>query len=90
MVRYIGGFYVEMEGLDILTFTGGIGEHSSLVRRLVCQKLSVLGVKLDEAANTNAHGDNDLTQKGSRVRVLVIPTDEEKGIAYETYRFKRA
>ena len=89
MVRYIGGFYVEMEGVDTLVFTGGIGENSALVRRLVCQKLDVLGVKLDIAANIKARGDADLTLKGSRVRVLVIPTDEEKGIANETYLFKR-
>ena len=89
MVRYIGGFYVEMEGVDTLVFTGGIGENSDLVRRLVCQKLDVLGVKLDIAANRKARGDADLTLKGSRVRVLVIPTDEEKGIANETYLFKR-
>ena len=89
MVRYIGGFDVEMEGVDTLVFTGGIGENSDLVRRLVCQKLDVLGVKLDIAANRKARGDADLTLKGSRVRVLVIPTDEEKGIANETYLFKR-
>lgn len=90
MVRYIGGFHVEMGGLDTLVFTGGIGEHSALVRRLVCQKLPVLGVQLDETANEQVHGEADLTAKGSQVRVLVIPTDEEKGIANETYHFNKA
>ena len=89
MVRYIGGFHVEMGGLDTLVFTGGIGENSALVRRLVCEKLGVLGVRIDEEANAVAHGDSDLTAEGSAVRVLVIPTDEEKGIADETYRFTR-
>ena len=90
MVRYIGGFHVEMGGLDTLVFTGGIGENSALVRRLVCEKLGVLGVALNEDANRQARGDADLTGAGSRVRVLVIPTDEEKGIANETYHFSRA
>lgn len=89
MVRYIGGFHVEMGGLDTLIFTGGIGENSALVRRLVCEKLGVLEVRIDEEANAVAHGDSDLTAEGSSVRVLVIPTDEEKGIADETYRFTR-
>ena len=89
MVRYIGGFHVEMSGLDTLVFTGGIGENSALVRRLVCEKLAVLGVRIDEQANGTSHGDADLTGRDSKVRILVIPTDEEKGIANETYRFVR-
>ena len=87
IVRCIGGFHVEMEGLDTLVFTGGIGENSALVRRLVCRKLSVLGVQIDEEANQCVHGDTELSAPASRVRVFVIPTDEEKGIADWTYRY---
>lgn len=87
IVRYIGSFHVEMKGLDTLVFTGGIGENSTLIRQLVCEKLDVLGVELDEKANQNVHGDAKISTPGSRVRIFVIPTDEEKGIADWTYRY---
>ena len=89
IVRYIGGFHVELEGLDTLVFTAGIGEKSALIRRLVCEKLGVLGVRLDEEKNDACRGEADLSAQGSRVRILVIPTDEEKGIADWTYRYQR-
>ncbi len=89
IVRYIGGFHVEMEGLDTLVFTAGIGEKSALIRRMVCEKLGVLGVKLDEEKNTACKGEADLSAPDSKVRILVIPTDEEKGIADWTYRYTR-
>ena len=56
IVHYIGAFYVDLQGLDYLVFTAGIGENSALIRRMVCEKLSVLGVKLDEAANEAVKG----------------------------------
>ena len=56
---------------------------------LVCEKLGVLGVRLDEEKNDACRGDADLSAQGSRVRILVIPTDEEKGIADWTYRYQR-
>ena len=89
IVRYIGGFHVEMEGLDTLVFTAGIGEKSALIRRLVCEKLAVLGVKLDEEKNAACKGEAELSAPDSKVRILVIPTDEEKGIADWTYRYQR-
>ena len=55
----------------------------------VCEKLGVLGVRLDEEKNDACRGDADLSAQGSRVRILVIPTDEEKGIADWTYRYQR-
>lgn len=88
IIRYIGSYYVEMEGLDTVVFTGGIGENSAIVRQKVCQKLKVLGVKLDQEKNKKQHGDMDLTSLGSKVKILVIPTDEERGIANETYRYQ--
>lgn len=89
IVRYIGGFHVEMEGLDTLVFTAGIGEKSALIRHLVCEKLAVLGVVLNEKKNASCEGAADLSALDSRVKILVIPTDEEKGIADWTYRYTR-
>ena len=87
IVHYIGAFYVDLQGLDYLVFTAGIGENSALIRRMVCEKLGVLGVKLDEAANEAVKGRAEISAPDSKVKVLVIPTDEELGIARRTYEY---
>lgn len=68
-----------LEGLDILVFTGGIGEHSALIREQVVSRLNWLGAKLDGTANTR--GSRLISAPESRVEILVIPTDEEAVIA---------
>lgn len=87
IVHYIGAFYVDLKGLDYLVFTAGIGENSWKIRESVCEKLSVLGVKIDPVGNRDSHPAGDLTGDGSSVSVLVIPTDEELGIARRTYGY---
>lgn len=89
IVHFIGAFYVDLGGLDYLVFTAGIGENSDTLRRMVCEKLSVLGVALDESKNAGKRGAGDLTAPESKVQVLVIPTDEELGIARQTYEYVR-
>lgn len=89
IVRYIGSFYVELGGLDTLVFTGGIGENSSVVRKGVCDRLGVLGVRLDSERNDALRGEGVISDEASDVTVQVIPTDEEKGIAQLTYAFTR-
>lgn len=89
IVHYIGAFYVDLGGLDDLVFTAGIGENAGIIRKMVCDKLSALGVKMDEAKNASAHGKADLTAQDSQVSVLVVPTDEELGIARRTYAYLR-
>lgn len=79
IVHYIGSFYLDLGGLDYLVFTAGIGEHSTYVRKAVCDKLSPIGVKLDEERNSmNAEV---ISTDDSAVKVLVIPTDEEVVVA---------
>ena len=85
IVHYIGAFYLDLGGLDDLVFTAGIGEHSPQIRRMVCEKLSVIGVELDEAANEK--NARVISTADSAVCVRVIPTDEELGIARRTYEF---
>lgn len=85
IVHYIGAFYLDLGGLDDLVFTAGIGEHSHQIRSMVCRKLAVLGVKLDEAANEK--NQSVISARDSEVCVRVIPTDEELGIARRTYEF---
>jgi acetate kinase len=87
IVHYIGAFFVDLGGLDYLVFTAGIGEKSPLIRRLVCEKLAVLGVEIDNDKNENTKGYQDISQKKSRVAVLVIPADEELGIARRTFEY---
>lgn len=87
IVHYIGAFYVDLAGLDYLVFTAGIGENSWKVREMVCEKLTVMGVQIDEEKNRELHGEGELTGDKSKVTVLVIPADEELGIARRTYEY---
>lgn len=85
IVHYIGAFYLDLGRLDDLVFTAGIGEHSALVRRMVCERLAPLGVKLDATKNEACPGEGVISAGDSAVRVRVIPTNEELGIARRTY-----
>ena len=81
VIRYIGGFYAELGGMDYLVFTGGIGENSALVREKVCSRLSCLGISFDPEANRALRGEGVISAPDSSVTVLVLPTNEEVGIA---------
>ena len=85
IVHYIGAFAMDLGRLDYLVFTAGIGEHSPEIRRRVCGKLGLLGVRLDE--EKNAQNDMEISAPDSPVRVLVIPTNEELGIARRTFAY---
>ena len=89
IVKYIGAFYMEMGGLDILLFTGGIGENSDVVRRLVCARLHALNIRIDEEKNLATRGEGVISTPESGILVKVVPTDEELGIARRTYEFER-
>lgn len=86
IVHYIGAFAMDLGRLDYLVFTAGIGEHSALLRERVCEKLGLLGVMLDE--EKNAKNEKVISAADSAVRVLVIPTNEELGIARRTYEYQ--
>ncbi|WP_052487516.1 acetate/propionate family kinase [Gordoniibacillus kamchatkensis] len=84
--KYIGAYAAAMNGIDALVFTAGVGENSAPVREVVCRELTFLGVELDEERNRTGHGKERLISKdGSKVDVLVIPTNEEWVIARDTY-----
>ncbi|MFH0914859.1 MAG: acetate kinase [bacterium] len=83
--KYVGAFAAVMGGLDVLVFTAGVGENDPEIRAAVCEGLSFLGIKLDAESNARVRGvEGDISAAGSRVRVLVVPTDEERLIADET------
>ena len=83
--KYIGAYAAAMSGVDIIVFTGGVGENQTGVRANVCRPLAFLGVKLDEELNAKIRGKETLiSTPDSKVAVCVIPTDEEYMIARDT------
>ncbi len=85
--KYVGAYAAAMGGLDAIVFTAGIGENSPVVRERACRGLEFLGVDLDQAKNASERGRAvDLASESSRVRVLLVPTNEERMIARETMR----
>ncbi|HEX9009211.1 MAG TPA: acetate kinase [Holophagaceae bacterium] len=84
--KFIGSYATVLDGVDAITFTAGIGTHSTYVRAKVCSKLSFLGVKLDPEANEHGTGERIISTPDSRVTVTVVPTNEELMIARETVR----
>jgi acetate kinase len=87
--KYIGAYVAAMQGIDALLFTGGIGQGSAGVRSLACQGLKYMGIEIDEEKNRQVSGVGevrDISLSGTPVRVLVVPTDEERMIARETIR----
>ncbi len=85
IVKYIGAYAAEMGGLDVIVFTGGVGENQTGVRENVCAPLKFMGVEIDTELNARIRGtETDLSAPGSRVKVVVIPTDEELMIARDT------
>jgi acetate kinase len=87
--KYVGAYVAAMGGLNVVVFTGGIGQGGVGVRSLACQGLACMGITIDEAKNRATHGSaevQDISTKDAPVRVLVVPTDEERMIARETLR----
>jgi len=82
----IGAMAASLGGLDVLIFTAGIGENSAEVRRATCEKLSFIGVQLDDTRNSAAKPDLEISCPGSQVRVLVIRAQEDWAIARECAR----
>lgn len=90
VVKYIGAYAAVMNGVDIIVFTAGLGENSKGTREEICKNLDYLGVKLDQAKNDTRGKEADVSADTSRVRVFVIPTNEELMIARDTAEIARA
>lgn len=83
--KYVGAFTAAMGGLDLLIFTGGVGENQTTTREYVCEDMQYMGIEIDKTLNAKIHGDEALlSTKESKVKVVVIPTDEELMIALDT------
>ena len=84
ITKFIGAYAAAMNGVDLIVFTGGIGENNSRLRRRVCENLTYLGVKFDYDANVVRGEDTMLTLPDSKVKVALITTNEELMIARDT------
>lgn len=83
--KYIGAYAAALGGVDILMFTGGIGENVDPIREMVCEDMEFMGIKIDTAKNKEIHGDEAvISTPDSKVTVMVVPTDEEFMIASDT------
>jgi acetate kinase len=82
--RYIGSLMVELGGLDVLVFTGGIGENGQRIRAAVCANLDGFGVILDPDANESTRGEGRISAPGSDTQIWVVPTNEELVVARQT------
>ena len=84
VAKYVGAYTAAMNGVDNIVFTAGIGENCALVRTKVCSYLGYLGITIDEEANGKRGEEIVISTPDSKVKVLVVPTNEELAIARET------
>ncbi len=88
VAKFVGSYFVELGGCDAIAFTAGLGENAAYLRELICDNLTAaLGVELDTTANNTRSGDNRvISSENSKIKVMVIPTNEEVMIARDTVR----
>ena len=82
--KYIGSYVAAMGGLDILIMTGGIGENADKTREGICEEMDFLGISLDHEKNKGFHSEGIISTPDSKVKIVVVPTDEELVIALDT------
>lgn len=89
IVKLIGSYVAEMDGVDLIIFTAGIGENNSWLRENVCKRLTYLGIKVDSDVNASAKGEVIISTPDSKVKVAMISTNEELVIARDTMRLTK-
>ena len=89
IAKYIGSYMVALGGVDAIIFTAGVGENSSLVRKLVLERLHYLGVEIDDEKNKQRGEFVEITKPASKIRAFVVPTNEELAIAQDTVRLSK-
>jgi acetate kinase len=88
--KFVGEYAAEMGGVDLLIFTGGVGENSADLRRYVCENMQFMGIEIDESINIKTRGTNTLlSTPEAKVKVAVIATNEELVIATDTYNLTK-
>ena len=84
IIMYVGGYVAAMDGVDCICFTAGVGENSPTIRTMICNYLFYLGLQIDQKKNQTRGEEIEISTDYSRVKVLVIPTNEELMIARDT------
>jgi len=84
VIKYIGSYVAAMNGVDAITFTAGVGENDASARKMICDSLSYLGIKIDDEKNALRGEEVMISTPDSKVKVFVIPTNEELAIERET------
>jgi acetate kinase len=87
---YLGAFLLELNGADVIAFTGGIGENSALIRSRVCRDLDWFGISLDPALNASGPAERLVSTPGSRVQIWTVPTNEEIVVARQAQALLRS
>lgn len=88
--KYIGAYAAILDGVDLIVFTGGIGENDTLARQEICRNFNYLGIRIDEKVNADSRGkDAVISTDDSRTKVMAITTDEELVIAMDTVRLSK-
>ena len=85
IAQYIGQYMISLGGLDVLTFSGGVGENGIETRERICKYLEPFGLKLDASANKTRGKACKISTDDSKIQVYVVPTNEELMIAKDTY-----
>lgn len=84
LLRFIGGYIAVLGGVDAIAFTAGVGENSVIIRKMVCERLSYLGIQINDEANNKRGETIEISTPSSKVKVFVVPTNEELVIAQDT------
>lgn len=87
---YIGAYMALLNGCDAIVFTAGLGENAINIREMICENMDYLGIKMDKEKNKVRGKEADVSAPDSRVRILIIPTNEELVIARDTYAIARS
>jgi acetate kinase len=90
VAKYVGAYAVALKGLDVLTFTAGVGENDAATRAAICEYLGFLGVKIDPEKNNIRGKEAVISTDDSKVQVWVVPTNEELMIAQDTAELVKA
>ena len=86
VAQFVAKYIVTMQGVDAIVFSGGIGENQSGIREKICDKLKVFGVEIDKDANNCKGEEVEISKEASKIKVFVIPTNEELVIARDTMK----
>ena len=90
IIKYIGAYTAALGGVDVIVFTGGVGENQASTREHICKQLAFLGIEFDDEKNKTRGEEIEISTPNSKVRVVVIPTDEEYMIARDTEAIVKA